>query len=202
MAVSKDPFGAIAKKADSAGSKKTNKIAATVTKEVMNAVDTVIAHKAEIARLEAEQKSAEATIIDHVRPQQDDKAYAGNYSKTFSVEGSKGSAVNFTTSDKFSVSQEENVQEELQKLLGKNYDNCFESKRTITLKSEAAENKAFIDKLQKALTSAGMSIGEAFDVTEKTVAKQDLDRNQYTFVPKDKLDTFRSLVKQYKPAVK
>jgi hypothetical protein len=194
-------FDAIAKPATAAAPSKSNKIAAVVNDKIKGAVDVVINAKAAIAKLEFEKDEAEASIIAHVRPQQDKAAFAGNFSKSFSVEGNTGN-VTYVTSDKFSVPKEPEVQEALRKCLGdKKFDEDFKVIRTIAVKPEITEDVDQINKLVAACTKAGINIGEFFSVTDVLKAKPDLDRKQYELTPAQ-LDEFRTLVRQNKPALK
>ncbi|MCX5884311.1 MAG: hypothetical protein NT096_00100 [Proteobacteria bacterium] len=194
-------FDAIAKPATTAAPSKTNKIAAVVDDKIKEAVDVVINAKAAIAKLEFEKDDAETTIINHVRPQQDKAAFAGNFSKSFAVGGNTGS-VTYTTSDKFSVPKEPEVQEALRKCMGdKKFDENFKVVRTISVTPAVTEDTDKINKLVAACTKAGIEIGEYFVVTDVLKAKPDLDRKQYELTP-GQLDTFRTLVRQNKPALK
>jgi hypothetical protein len=194
-------FDAIAKPATTSAPSKTNKIAAEVNDKIKTAVDTVINAKAAIAKLEFEKDEAEASIIGHVRPQQDKAAYAGNFSKSFAVEGNVGN-VTYTTSDKFSVPKESEVQDAIRKCIGdKKFDEDFVVVRTITIKPAVTDDETKINKLIAALTKAGIDIGESFSVVDVLKARPDLDRKQYELTPKQ-LEEFRTLVRQNKPALK
>lgn len=193
-------FDKIAGKKEPAKTKKTNKIAAQVTDDIKTAVDTVIWAKAEIKSLEAQLAENETTIIDHVRPQQDKAAYAGNYSKSFLVEGNKGN-LTYTTSDKFSIPQDDDTQEAIKKLLGKKFDEFFETKRTITLSKKVQEDDKLVDKIIAAIEKAGIPLQEVFEVTDVVVKKEGMDAKQYE-LPEPKLETFRLLVEQAKAALK
>ena len=197
MATKSNPFDSIAKP-KSASAAKTSKIAAVVTDAVKAAVDAFIRIKAELARLEAEQKDQAEVIRDSVRPQQDKLAYSGSYSKSFDVAGTAGSVV-YTTTDRFSVPKEADAQAALQTLLGKKFDEFFEQKRTITFK--AADNTVLMGKIMKAITASGLEISDVFDVVDALTAKPDLDRKQYE-LPEAKLAEFRTLCRQYSASVK
>jgi hypothetical protein len=198
MATKANPFDAIAKPKENTPKSKSSKITASVDPDIKTKVDLVIHHKAQITSLEAEKAEAEASIIDTVRPQQDAAAYAGNFSKSFLVEGNTGS-LTYTTSDRFSVPKDEESLEAIQKLLGKKYDTFFETKRTVVFK--AADNVELVSKIMDIIGKAGMEPSDVFEVTDQVVAKSDLDRNQYTLKEKE-LAIFRTLVKQNKPALK
>lgn len=179
---------------------KTVKIAAKVTDDVKKAVDLVIWAKAEIKSLESQQAENEVIIIDHVAPQQDAHAQAGKYSKSYLVEGNKGN-LTYTKSDKFSIPQDEDSQAALKKLLGPKYDEFFETVRTIKLLSKVQEDSKLVDKIIKAIETAGIDLSEAFEVTDVVVKKDGLDERQYGLTPA-KLEQFRLLVKQAKAALK
>jgi hypothetical protein len=198
--VSADPFAAIATSAPTTKTKKSSMPTAEVTNPVKNSVDLVVSHKAEISRLEAELATHEVTIIDHVRPQQDTAARAGNYSKSFRVPGNTG-ALTYVTSDRFSAPKNA-VIEQLKQLIGMaKFDEWFEPKRTIKLKPEATTDQTFIQKLVKVTADAGMALGDAFEVTDTWATKEGLDEKQFELSPA-KLEEFRTLCRQAKPALK
>ena len=87
-------------------------------------------------------------------------------------------------------------------LFGEHFDECFKTKRTIVLKETVQEDEVFMEKLIKAVKAAGREFADTFDVTDSLVQKPDLDQKQYQFISKDKLETFRSLAKQYSPSLK
>jgi phage host-nuclease inhibitor protein Gam len=196
-----DPFAAIAKSAPVTATKKATKPTAEVSDEIKNSVDLFLDHKSEIKRLEAEMAQHETAIIEAVRPQQDDLARGGKFTKSMEVPGNTG-ALTYVTSDRFSAVKDPDALEDLKKLLGViTFDDWFETKRTITLKKEAQEDQDFIKRLVKAVADAGMNMGDAFDVVDVTVAKADLDQKQYG-LKKEDLEVFRTLCRQNKPALK
>lgn len=185
------------------GTKKTaskERIAAEVNASVKKAVDTVITNKAEIKSLTAEIAENEALIIDHVRPQQDDMAYAGKFTKSLEVPGTTASVL-YSTSDRFSVPQDEDSQTALKELLGNLYDDFFISERAISIKRDVLNNEKLLNKICKACEKAGLNISEIFDVGDTIKAQKGLDEKQYK-LNKENLETFRTLVRQNKPALK
>jgi hypothetical protein len=193
-------FDKIAQPVVAKDSKSTTKIAADLTSDIKFKVDTFVTNKAEMKRLEAEQKEIETAIIEHVRPQQDKLAYGGTFVKSLQLQG-VSNTVTFVTMDKFSVPQDEESVEAIKKLLNGKFNDLFETTRFISMKKEAVANEDILNKIAKACEKAGLSIGEIFDVGDKIVAKDDLDRKQYD-LPKTKLEVFRTLVRQAKPALK
>jgi apolipoprotein N-acyltransferase len=87
-----NPFEALASTVKPAAAK-DEKVSATVTPEISVLVDSILAHKADIARLEAEQKQFEEQVIAHIQPQQDDLAYAGSYTNSMTVQGVERSCI-------------------------------------------------------------------------------------------------------------
>lgn len=198
-----NPFNTIAQTAATAKAETTTVPIAEVTEEIQDLIVKVLDRKTEIARLTAEQAQYEATIIDHVRNQQDDKAYAGKYSHSYKVPGKDNRNLLFITADSFSVDQAPETLTALINLLGiEKYNSTFKKKRTVTLKEGLDENQVLISKILKAVTDAGMTLGEVFKVVDKVVPVKELDVNQYAMVPKEQLPEWRSLCKQNKPSLK
>jgi hypothetical protein len=194
-------FSKIAKPAGTTSKAATKKIAAEVTPAIKRHVDTFVANKAQIKALEAAQAESEAIIIDHVRTQQDTQAFAGNFSKSFTVDGTT-TAVLYNTSDKFSVPQDEETLKEVKKITGTaKYAEFFGEKSTIGIKPAIIANDTIMNKIASACEKAGLDIGEIFESTVKVYAKDDLDEKQYS-LPPEKLPLFRALVRQAKPALK
>jgi hypothetical protein len=196
-----NPFDLIAKPSTPAAAKKSDKVLADVTPDIMGKVDICISNKATIKRLEAEYAEAEIEVIDFVRPQQDKLAYDGQFTKSLLVKGNTGNLL-YNTSDKFSAISDPAQKDAIKELLGKNYDNAFKNKRTVSILEKAQENTTFVTKLIALINELGMDMSETLQVTDSIIAKDDLDRNVYTFVKPKDLPTFRSLVKQCKPALK
>jgi len=192
-------FDKIAKKAPE--TKKTTKVAAKVNDDLKAAVDSIIRLKGEVARLEADRKVQEDLVTTAVRSQQDDLAFKGSYNKSFSVAGSQGE-ITYTTSDRFTLPKDDASIEAIRKLLGDRWEQVIEEKRTITFKADAAENKTLVDKIMKAITAAGLDIGDVFDVVDSMSTTKEMDRRQYELFTDKELAVWRTLVTQYKPAIK
>ena len=195
-----NPFDALAQAPKTSASKSKHPVA-EVTPDVRLAVDEVISCKAEIKKKELELAEAETIVIDHVRPQQDAAARSGKFSKSFTVDGIIGT-LTYTTSDKFSVPKDPIDQDHLKDLIGAaKFGELFTKVRNIALKPAVQENKELINKIVKAVTDAGITLADAFEVTDALKATKDMDVKQYE-LPGTQLDEFRTLVKQNKPALK
>jgi hypothetical protein len=195
-----NPFDSIAK---SAAPKKaaSNKIAAVVNDEVSNNVDTIISLKAKIKQLEADLDKSSDLVRDFIFIQQAEHARKGNYAKTFDVQGKVG-ALTYIASDRWTLPKEAEVIEALLKFLGpKRYEEWFQSIRVIKVKESLMENQELLNKIIKLIGDAGLSLGDAFDVTDTLKSKKDLDENQFDLSDKE-LAQFRTICKQYKAGLK
>lgn len=195
-------FDKIAKKSTTATKKATVKREASVNDDIKKKVDALIGVKAQIKQLEADKALFETDIIEHVRPQQDELAYNGTFENCLTVPGSEKSLL-YITSDRFIVSQDEEPLAELRKVCGDKYDEFFTVKRVISVKEEIIKEESGerLKKIADAVQKAGLDIAEFFDVADKVVAQPNLDQNQYK-LPRTKLASFRSLCRQFKPALK
>ncbi len=194
-------FDKIAKKSETPSSKKTSVVAAVVTKTIAKAVDEFVIINTTIKSAEADKKVLETQIIDYLRQQQDKLAYAGQFTKSMSAAGlDEKSRVTFVTTDRFTIPQDDASLTEIKRVTGAAYEDMFETKRTITMK-EVLENETLLNKIAAVCAKAGMVLSEVFEVGDKVVAKSGLDEKQYN-LSSEKLDIFRTLVKQYKPALK
>jgi hypothetical protein len=109
--------------------------------------------------------------------------------------------VTYTTVDKFSAVKSE-VVDDLKACIGEaKFNEWFEKRRTVTLVKGALANATLVGKLMKAIEASGMSIGEVFNVVDTTVAKSGLDEKQFGLA-QERLQVFRSLVKQNKASLK
>jgi hypothetical protein len=195
-------FDKIAKKSETPSSKKTSVVAAVVTKTIAKAVDEFVIINTTIKSAEADKKVLETQIIDYLRQQQDKLAYAGQFTKSMSAAGlDEKSRVTFVTTDRFTIPQDDTSLIEIKRVTGAAYEDMFETKRSITMKKEVLENETLLNKIAAVCDKAGMALSEVFEVGDKVVARSGLDEKQYN-LSSEKLDIFRTLVKQYKPALK
>lgn len=184
------------------GTKKSSKLAATVTDQIKAAVDAIIQLKARIKADSAALGEKESGVIDHVRAQQDERAFAGEFSKSFEVPGNTG-ALTYVTSDRFSVPQGEEELGALKQLLGTaKYAELFEEKTTLSIKPAILADEARLEQFLTACEQAGIGdLNSIFERVVKVQGKDGLDEKQYS-LGTAKLPQFRSLVRQNKPALK
>lgn len=166
-------------------------------------MDKVIASKATIKQLKAAQENDEAVIIDHVRPQQETYARDGNFSKSLLVGGTDEKRnLTYVTSDKFSIPKSKEIYDEMKSTIGqKKFDELFEMERTIQISEEMQKNTKFISDIIALAKKAGVSTADAFVVTDTLIAKPGMDEKQFS-LPREKLVTLLTLIRQNKPALK
>ena len=181
--------------------KKTPKLAAVVNDAIKAAVDEVIQLKARIKADEAALAEKEVLIIEHVRAQQDEKAFAGQFSKSFEVAGNTGTLL-YNTSDKFSVPQAVEAQAAIKALTGTMYEKFFRKFPHLAIKDAILNDDAMMERIFAACESASLDLNAIFEKTEKVVAVDGLDEKQYKLRTASKLAQFRALVRQNKPALK
>jgi hypothetical protein len=132
-------------------------------------------HKADMKNSEALMREEESPILEYIGNYQDERALAGQYDGTISIENK----VTYLKMDKWTVPQDEEVITALKETLGEKFDKVIYRETTVTLKKEVFENPD----LQKELVAA---IGDKFSkffVTEtKWTARKGLDENIFRIV--------------------
>lgn len=181
-------------------SKTKAKAVAEVTEEIKTKVDKYVGNKTTIKQLEADQLQIEETLVGHVRPQQDEMAFCGSFTKSMKVPG-HNYELTYVTMDKFSVPQDEEAIAAIKGVVKDKYSTMFETKEVYSIKSEVSKDDKKMNALATTCEKAGINISEYFDRVEKVVAKDDLDIHQYELGVND-LAVFRTLVRQAKPSLK
>lgn len=181
-------------------SKAKGKAFAEVTDEIKTKVDKYVDNKASIKQLEADQLQIEEALIGHVRPQQDEMAFCGSFTKSLKVSG-HNYELTYVTMDKFSVPQDEDALAAIKGLVKDKYLTMFEAKEIYSIKSDVSKDDKKMNALAAACEKAGIVIADYFDRVEKVVAKDDLDVKQYE-LGANNLATFRTLVRQAKPSLR
>lgn len=175
--------------------KKSDRPVIAVTNKITKAVDSFIALKAEIKKLEAEMLEAATTIKEHARTHYVEMGFTNQFTKSLDVPGSGDAKLVCTHTDRFSVPQDAETLDILKKLIGKKYDEFFETKESISIRNEVLKNEKLLDKVATACEKAGLEIATIFERSEKVSALKDLDQKQFT-LDRNKFDQFATLVKQ------
>jgi hypothetical protein len=168
--------------------------------ELSDDLDTLLKAKADKKSAEARIAKAEKALIEYGVAIQDRDGLSGNYSGTYELAGGSDTRVKFITSDRFSVSQDEEVHEAIVDLVGDKYDDVIERKVSVSLRP-----KVFKDKdLQKLVTDlVGDHFDELFETSSKLVAKPGLKESIFDIAgDKDTLADLRDLLPQVKPSIR
>lgn len=116
------------------------------------------------------------------------------------VEGNDG-ALTYTTTDRFSVPKKENVQAEIKKLLGTKFDKYFHTRRTVTFKEDAMQDKDLINDMVTVAQEHNYKVPDVFNIIDELTTRKGMDEKQFQ-LPKAKLAALRTLIKQYKTTLK
>jgi hypothetical protein len=193
----------IGNKATVATKKSAKKSTAPVIKltpELSDELDILVEAKAEVKAAQAKQKQAEVKLIEHAQGVQDANGMSGNYSGTYELSGENYTS-KFISSDRFSVSQDSDVHEELVELVGQdNFDNMVNQEMVVQLRGEVFQSPELQDMLVQLI---GDKFDDLFETTIKYSAKKGLKDNIYNLVSDvDELVEVRELMPQYKPSIR
>ena len=168
-----------------------------LSKDMKKRIETFLDAKKRAKNATAEMQAEEPAIIEYARKAQDTEAFEGKYNGSYNI----GGLVKFVTQDRFSCPQDKEVQEEIKKVLGKDYDNIIESEVSVTLKPEVFTD----EKLKKELVKmVGSRFSEFFITESRLSVKTGFAQEQYRIAggSQEKLEEIRSLIPQYKPSLK
>jgi hypothetical protein len=180
----------------SAAKKSTMPVIENAPENVKLAVDAVNEAKVELNAAKAKLAKNETIVIDFVKPIQDKDGFAGNHKKSYEVKGVEG-AVKFVTSNKFSVSSED--EGNLTDLLGEErFNERFEKSESLSVKAEIFKDEKLQEKL---LALIGDNFDEFFEYTATLKIKEDFDKKQFELT-EDEVSDLRVFCKQAKAALK
>jgi hypothetical protein len=175
--------------------KKTAGAVIVPSDEIRKSVDELVSAKKNLAVAKADILALEPDIIEAARKVQNDDAVKGNFRKSYDVRGNE-STVKFVTANKFSIAEDD--VEDLQELLGDDFEDMVDTSYTVKLKSEVFDNEELQDELMELL-------GDKFDTFLETVTKRsvcvDFDKKLYNLDVETR-ENVKELAKQAKPALK
>ncbi len=178
-------------------SKKSSAGEVKSTTKIKKAVDRFNKAKAEMKAAEAEMRATEPEIIDFVRKIQDADGFAGDFKKSYDVDGEE-TKVKYVTQNRYSISGDDEA--EIKELLGEAYDILFSSDYDVRMRGEVMKDPELQAELMKLLK--GGKLFDKFFYTHVTIkAEKDYDSKIYNHVDKDKLELLRVFVKQYKASL-
>lgn len=180
--------------------KKSNAPAINLPPELSEELDILIEAKAEEKAAQAKKKQAEVKLLAHAQNIQDVNGLNGNYQSTYELVGENFTS-KFISSDRYSVSQESEVHEEIKEIVGEdNLDEMVVQEMVVQLRSEVFADQEKQDML---VALIGDKFDELFETTIKYSAKKGLKDNIYTLVTGlDELEEVRELMPQYKPSIR
>jgi len=164
---------------------------------VRKAVDDYCKAIKEKKAAEAEMKVQSDAIIGFASKVQDEKAFNGDFHKSYDVQGDK-ETIKYVTSDRFSINAED--EKTLKELFGKKFNEMIREKFQVTMKNEVLES----EELQKEFMALmGNNFAKFFDVTTSLVTTDDFDARIYLVAGKQKkLDEIRTYVQPWKASLK
>ena len=190
--------GAAKPKSKSASKKSDKEIISDAPEAVKNAITAVVKAKTEKKKAESDIKVNETPVIEFGNKLKDERAFNGDYNKSYKIEGSEGETVTFVTANKFSHSEED--EDELSELMGEdNFEDLVPKDYTITVKGEVFNDPAMQEFLMKKM---GDKFNDYFEVETNRKIIPTFDEELYKRFDEDKVADIKVFMKQSKPAVK
>ncbi len=167
------------------------------TAELQTTVDELVEWKRKLKEAKSELEGREADVIEYVKGYQDERAFEGDYQKSFRVKGEK-ELVTVVSSDRFSAFNPED-EDALKEILGKKFNEFVETRIQVSVKEEVFENPDLQNELMKLIPPE--IFGKFFNAETKLVCAKEMDRKIYT-LGKKVVERLRPLIKQAKPSVR
>lgn len=165
--------------------------------EIKETVDLYLTAKADEKKAKAEKDDAGAAIIEFVRPFQDTDGYKGNFRHSYAVPGTNGNQVKFVSSNRFSINADD--QEELEELLGDEFEDMIEVDHTVSLKKEVLEDEELQEELMQLV---GDRFADFFETVTKLKVKDEFDKKVYGVVTEEELPILRTWARPYTPSLR
>ena len=163
-------------------------------------LDAFLEEKSKMKNAEAAMRQEEAEILEVCRKVHDENGLKGKFSNSYLVNGAPGKTVKFITTDRFSVSQEQESLDELRDTLGDDFGEVVVKQQVVQLKAEVFESEELQAELVKLI---GNRFPDFFETTFKWVAKKGLNESIFkTAKTQDKLDKVREIVVPAKPSLR
>lgn len=181
--------------------KKANgkEIITNASKAVQDAISNVIKAKSEKKKAESNIKIGETPIIEFGNSIKDERAFNGDYNKSYKIQGkTPDEVVTFVTANKFSHNEDD--EEDISELMGEeNFDEMMPKDYVIKVKPEIFNDPAKQKFLMKQM---GEKFSEYFEVESSRKVISTFDEELYKRFDADKVADIKVLIKQSKPAIK
>lgn len=166
------------------------------TEEIKAEIDRYVKSKKNMKVAKSEMEHSEATIIDFIRPHQDEDGRKHKFSTSYAVEGNE-EKVKFVSSNRYSINAEDDGK--IAEILGESYDELIKHNHTVKLKDEVMENDALQEQLMELI---GDEFATFFETVTKLGVETDFNRNIYRVVDEEKLAELHLYCRPYKPALR
>jgi hypothetical protein len=164
---------------------------------VRKAIDDYCKAVKEKKAAEAEMKVQGDMITTFASKKQDEKAFDGDFHKSFDLQGEK-ETIKYVTSDRFIINSED--EKPLKEVFGKKFNEMIREKFEVTMKEEVIENE---DLQKEFMALMGDNFSRFFDVKTSLVTTKDFDEKIYSVVEnQEKLDEVRTYVRPWKASLK
>lgn len=189
----------VAKPKTKSTSKKSDKeIIVDAPQAVKEAITAVVKGKTEKKKAESDIKVNETPVIEFGNKLKDERAFNGDYNKSYKIEGSEGETITFVTANKFSHNVDD--EEELSELMGEeNFEDMIPKERVIKVKDDIFTNPAMQEFLMKQM---GSRFNEFFEVETSRKVISTFDEELYKRFDEAKVADIKVFVKQAKPSIK
>ncbi len=185
-------------KSKSKAKKSEKEIISDAPEAVKKAITAVVKAKTAKKKAESDIKVSETPVIEFGNKLKDERAFNGDYNKSYKIEGSEGETVTFVTANKFSHSEDDH--EELSELMGEeNFEALVPKDYTIKVKAEVFSDPDMQEFLMKKM---GNRFNDFFEVETDRKIIPTFDEELYKRFDEDKVADIKVFMKQSKPAVK
>jgi hypothetical protein len=169
------------------------------SKAVQNAISNVIKAKSEKKKAESDIKISETPIIEFGNGLKDDRAFNGDYNKSYKIQGkTPDEVVTFVTANKFSHNEDD--EEDLSELMGEeNFNDLMPKDHVIKVKADIFDDPKKQEFLMKQM---GDKFSEYFEVESSRKVISTFDEELYKRFDADKVADIKVLIKQSKPSIR
>jgi hypothetical protein len=167
-------------------------------KAVKADVGKIIKAKKVAKTAKADITAAEKSIIDFGKKHKDKLAFAGNFKKSYKIQGETADeVVNFVTANKFSFNTDDIA--DIKEIIGKNADALLKAEFNVSIKSEVFTDDAKQKELMELL---GARWNDFFDTTVSYKPVEDFDKLIYNELDEAEMRDLAVYMKQSKPSVR
>lgn len=166
---------------------------------VKEAISNVIKAKTAKKKAESDIKVNEVPVIEFGHGLKDERAFKGDYKKSYKIQGTDESeVVTFVTANKFSHTPED--EEDLAEIMGEeNFDELMPKQFSIKVREEVFADPKLQEFLMKQM---GKRFDEFFEVETTRKVTENFDEELYKKFDEDTVKDIKTFVKQSKPSIR